>query len=234
MPALDLPQPTHVLITLDAAYVALNEVFPNHPLMPAIRVEYLIGQRFDGISAQVWGPTDERQKRVRDLEQNAQIFWSSFARYMQLGFQSYIGWTNQIMDVFYRYLVAHARDGKTLIKILNRLKNATVRDFRYFRLDSTADKLDDVALDDTGDPAKTVFDAIQNLLRTDTRTMKPVKDGFPLSKRLCDPYRPLLLKCLCDLIKGQEFINWLKRASELQRIPTKYRLFYSNQENTKD
>ena len=230
---MDVPtrSPQTTVTALDGAYEALNEVFPNHPLMPCVRMEYLVGTNFEAITRKCWGPTDERNGRVRQVKINDAIFWQSFKLRMKLSFAHYIRWVREIHNIFYRRLIESARDqggGKEMMKLLHRIKQALIRDFRYFRFDEHADELDLATLEDlTGRPDSAVHSYVETLISTaDERSGKPVKDGFALSKRLCNPYKPLLLKLYCDLIKGKEFLEWLTKSGELKGVHTKYRLFY--------
>ena len=221
--------------SFDSAYEALQEVFPGHPLWPALRVEYIQGRRFEEISGRVWGPTDERRNRVRSIKNNAEIFWNAFNRYMHLSYKSYVSWVNELTARFFNFIVHSSKDDKELVTKMDRIRNALVRDFRYFGFHDQADQLDKSTISARGNPDGVVHNALESFFSTrDTVTGKPVKDGFPLSKRLCDAYRPLVLKCLCDLIKDQELFKWLEETRAGERIPSKFRLFWRNDENTKD
>ena len=223
--------------SFDSAYEALTEVFPGHPLMPAVRMEYLTGTQFPAISRQVYGPTDEKHNRLRSRQDNEKIFWSCFGRYMQLGHKDYLSWVKEIVGTFYSRLItcAKSHSGKKLVKVLNRIKNAVVRDFRYFRMEDSAVQAENKELDEKRGPEEVVFECIQMLLRSGSHIDGlVVREGFALSKRLCDSYRPLLLRCLCDLIKGKDFLDWLILSNEMARLQTKYRLFLRNAEMIKD
>ena len=221
------------MLTLDSAYTALEEVFPGHPLMPALRMEYLQGVKFDSIGREktIYGPSSEHN-RARSLNANSSNFWHGFARYMKISYKNYLSWVQEIKNMFFQAIAKSCKDGKEQVRIMDRIRKALVRDFRYFGFHEQAKQLEEATLTARGQPAQVVHKALDSFLETrDTETGKPVKEGFSLSKRLCDPYRPLVLKCLCDLIKGQDVFAVLESDG---RIPDKYRLFWRNEENTKD
>ena len=83
-------------------------------------------------------------------------------------------------------------------------------------------------LNDSKAPEHETFVALKNFVKyVQPQGMSTLKDGYALSPRLCDSHRPLILKCLYDLIKGTG--PYLKEQGT-GSIPSKYRLFYSSEE----
>ena len=220
--------------TFDNAYVALGEVFPGHPLMPAIRMVYLQGERFEKIDTgrQVWGPIRERQKRIRPVDENQEMFWNSFSMYMKLSVKGYLSWTRELIKLFFQSIVRAAHQQKVLVKTMNRFKDALARDLRYFRLDDQAKALDQATITDSGNPGQTMLDTMVRFTNTQFDDGKTINEGFALAKRLCNPYRPLLLKRLCDHIKGDTFLKYLDESRESAKIASKYRFFFRANEFT--
>ena len=57
---------------------------------------------------------------------------------------------------------------------------------------------------------------------------KEGRDGYALSKRLCNRHRPLLLKSLCDFARGAG--GFLSETGNDGQIPSKFRLFFRSNE----
>ena len=159
----------HYNTSIDSAFVALDEVFPGHPLTPAARQTYLSGEMFTriGDSEEVYEPQRLWPRRIRPLEENAKFFWACMKHFYHLSLTDYLNWIQLLAGKFFRAIMDVAHAEKSYIKVLDRLKQALVRDYRYFRESEKARSLDVMNLNDSKSPEKEIFGQICTATRID-------------------------------------------------------------------
>ena len=209
--------------TFDAAYTALEEIFPGHPLLPAARICYIYGDAFGRIdnSSLVYDVRRLWPIRVRSIPDNARLFWGAFDSYFNLRYSSYRRWVLDIANHFRVAIMGVARNDGKLEETLNRILTALIRDYRYVGETEKADQLANYSISDARRPEDEVWGAVNEFVQH-VQPRNEVKDGFPLSTALCNSARPLLLKCLTDLMKGTA--NFIDATGT--QVPSKYRLFF--------
>ena len=139
-----MPSRHHFNTSVDNAFVALDEVFPGHPLTPAARTTYLVGAMFTRIGdhEEIHPPQRYWPQRIRPLEENARFFWLCLKHYYHLTLSDYLKWTELLTTHFFHAIMEVAKAQNSYIPVLDRLKQALVRDYRYFRESDKAKALD--------------------------------------------------------------------------------------------
>ena len=216
--------------SLDLAIQALEEVFPGHPLIPAVKQSYLSGVLWHEIndSSIVGSPTQLWKQRIRDIGTNSELFWKMFLGYFaRMSLSDYIAWVRWLCQWFKSPILATAERDKNTMQIVERLKLALIRDYRFFKDGDKARKLEDVDMSDSRRPEEEIFRYIQLFTETINPRGTP-PEGYEISNRLCARHNPLLLKLLAELVKGTGRI--LHDSGQRGNIPTRFRLFYDNKE----
>ena len=225
-------QQFHFNYSLDLAFQAIEEVFPDHPLTPAVKQSYLSGVLWHEMNdnSDVRRPKELWKQRIRDIETNAHLFWNLFLGYFaRFNMKDYVGWIRLFCKWFRLPILATAERDKNTMQVVESLKEALVRDYRFFKDDDKARKLQDIDMSDSRRPEDEIFQYIQQFSeRPENGGVKPrgtPPDGYDISDRLCSRNKPLLLKLLSQLVKGTG--RYLHESNKIASIPTRYRLFWN-------
>ena len=216
--------------SLDLAIQALVEVFPDHPLIPAVKQSYLSGVLWHNISDSsiVDSPTRLWKQRIRGIETNGELFWKMFIGYFaKISLSDYITWVRFLCKWFRNPILATAQRDKNTMQVVERLQEALIRDYHFFKDDDKALKLEDVDMSDSRRPEEEIFRYIQIFTETCNPRGTP-PEGYEISNRLCARHKPLLLKLLAELVKGTG--RFLHETGHKGNIPTRFRLFYDRKE----
>ena len=223
-----MPTSRFHVYTLDAAYKALEEVFPNHPLIPAARQVYLSGRpwRKIGENDTVGSPKQMWYGRISGISRGAPLFWDTWNDLFNISTNYYLRWIFDTVKYFGDDIMKDAVIRQSLVATISALQQALARDYRYFGENEKATKIEDWDFGDSKNPSEEMLGYISDYCKN--LHPKEGRDGYALSKRLCNRERPLLLKSLCDFARGAgQFLSDSGRAGQ---IPTKFRLFFRSNE----